>query len=60
MNVILSKAKDLSVGTRVYCCELNAIEVMMIEGGLKILRSNERSLAALGMTNGETKDPTNQ
>jgi hypothetical protein len=50
MNVILSEAKDRTVGTRVYCCQLNAIEAMMIEGSLKILRSDGRSLATLGMT----------
>ena len=60
MNVILSEAKDLTVGTRVYYCPLNAIEAMMIEGSLKILPSNGRSLATLGMTDGEAKELTNQ
>jgi len=59
MNVILSEAKDLTAGTRVYCCQLNAIEAMMIEGSLKILRSDGKSLAMLGMTDGEAKDLTN-
>jgi hypothetical protein len=59
MNVILSEAKDLTFGIRVYCCQLNAIEAMMIEGSLKILRSDERPLATLGMTDDGAKDLTN-
>jgi len=50
MNVILSEAKDLTVGVRVYCNQLKINEGKMIQGSLKILPSDERSLAALGMT----------
>jgi hypothetical protein len=59
MNVILSEAKDLTVGIRVYCFQLNAIEALIVDGNLKILRPDERSLAMLGMTDGEAKDLTN-
>jgi len=50
MNVILSEAKDLTVGVPVYCNQLKINEGKMIQGSLKILPSDERSLAALGMT----------
>jgi len=50
MNVILSEAKDLTVGMRVCCSQLKVNEAKMIHGGLKILPTDERSLASLGMT----------
>jgi hypothetical protein len=48
--VILSEAKDLTVGVRVYCTQLKINEGKMMRGSLKILPSDERSLATLGMT----------
>jgi hypothetical protein len=50
MNVILSEAKDLTVGMRSYCNQLRIYEAKMIRGCLKILSTGERSLAPLGMT----------
>jgi hypothetical protein len=50
MNIILSEAKDLTVGIRVYCNQLKINERKMIESSLKILPTDERSLATLGMT----------
>jgi hypothetical protein len=50
INVILSEAKDLTVGIHVYCNQLKINEGKMIQGSLKILPSDGRSLAALGMT----------
>jgi hypothetical protein len=50
MNVILSEAKDRTVGMRVYCNQLKINEAKMIQGNLRILRTDERSLASLGMT----------
>ena len=50
MNVILSEAKDLTVVMRVYCEQLKINEVKMIQVSLKILPTDERSLAPLGMT----------
>jgi hypothetical protein len=50
MNVILSEAKDLTVGMRVCCNQLNVHEAKMIQRSLKKLPTDERSLASLGMT----------
>jgi len=50
MNVILSEVKDLTVGICVYCNQLKINNAKMIEGSLKILPSDEGSLAPLGMT----------
>jgi hypothetical protein len=50
LDVILSEVKDLTVGTRVYCCQSNNNDAKMIQSSLKILSAGERSLAALGMT----------
>ena len=50
MDVILSGAKDLTVGMRVYCNQLKINEAKMIRGSLKILLTDETSLASLGMT----------
>ena len=50
MHVILSEAKDLTVGIRVYSNELKINEAKMIHDGLKTLHADERSLATLGMT----------
>jgi hypothetical protein len=50
MNVILSEAKDLTVGMRVYCNGLKIYEAKMMQGSSKILRTDERFLAALEMT----------
>ena len=58
MNVILSEAKDLTVGVRVYCNQLKINEGKMMQGGLKIVPSDERSLAALGMTSSKARDLT--
>jgi hypothetical protein len=60
MNVILSEAKDLTIGMRVYCSQLKVNEAKMIQRGLKILPTDERSLASLGMTQHEAKDLTSQ
>lgn len=60
MNVILSEAKDLTVGMRDYCNQLKISEAKMIEGSFKILPANEGSLAALGMTDGGAKDLTSR
>jgi hypothetical protein len=49
-NVILSEAKDLTVGMLAYSCQLNVSEAMKIRGSLKISSADERSLASLGMT----------
>jgi hypothetical protein len=56
--VILSEAKDRTVGIHVYCNQLKINEEKMIRGTLKILPSDERSLAALGMTNSKARDLT--
>ena len=56
MNVILSEAKDLTVGMRVYCIELKISEAKVIQRSLKMLPADEGSLAPLGMTDGEAKD----
>ena len=37
MNVILSEAKDLTVGMRVYCDQLKINEAKMIGSSVKIL-----------------------
>ena len=50
MNVILSEAKDRTVGMRVYCNQLKSHEAKMIQGSLKIWPVDETSLTALGMT----------
>ncbi len=50
MDVILSEAKDLTVGICAYCNQLKINKAKMIEGSLKTLPSDEGSLAALGMT----------
>ena len=50
LTVILSEAKDLTVGIRVYCNHLTINEAKMSQGSLKILSADERSLATLGMT----------
>ena len=50
MNVILSEAKDLTVGMRVCCSQLKGNEAKMIQRGLKTLHADERSLATLGTT----------
>jgi putative endonuclease len=49
--VILSEAKDRTVGMRFCCNRLKTDdEAKMMHGSLKILAADERSLAALGMT----------
>ncbi len=48
--VILSKAKDPPNAMRVYYNHLKINEAKMTQGSLKILPSDERSLASLGMT----------
>jgi hypothetical protein len=50
MNVILSEAKDLTVGMRDYCDQLKTHEAKMNRSGLRMLCTGERSLATLGMT----------
>ena len=50
MDVILSKAKDRIVGMRGCCSQLKINEAKMIQGSLKILSADEKSLAPLGMT----------
>jgi hypothetical protein len=50
MDVILSGAKDLTVGIRVYCDQLKINDAKMIRVSLKILLTDETSLASLGMT----------
>ena len=50
MNVILSEAKDLTVGMRVYRDRLKINEAKIIQRNLKILPTDEGSLASLGMT----------
>jgi hypothetical protein len=50
MNVILSGAKDLTVGMSPYCNQMRINEAKIIHGSLKILSADERSLAMLGMT----------
>lgn len=60
MNVILSEAKDHTVAMRVYCNQAKIDEAKMIEGGLKILSTDERPLVSLGMTQHEAKDLTNR
>jgi hypothetical protein len=47
-NVILSEAKDFTVGMRSYCNRL-INEAKMIQSRLKILSAGERSLAPFGM-----------
>jgi hypothetical protein len=48
--VVLSEAKDLTVGMRSYCNQLKINETKMTRSSLKILSTVERSLAPLGMT----------
>jgi hypothetical protein len=48
--VILSEAKDLTIGMCVYRNQLKSNEAKMIQGTLKMLPADERSLATLGMT----------
>jgi glycerol-3-phosphate dehydrogenase len=50
MNVILSEAKDLTIGMCVHHNHLKINEAKMIHGGLKTLHADERSLTTLGMT----------
>jgi hypothetical protein len=50
MNVILSEAKDLTVGMCVYCGQLKINDAKMIRVSLRILLTDERSLASFGMT----------
>jgi hypothetical protein len=50
MYVILSEAKDLTVGMRIYSNELKINEEKIIHIGSKVLSPDERSLALLGMT----------
>jgi len=50
MGVILSEAKDLTVGMRVYCDQLKVNEAKVIPCKSKMLPTFERSLATLGMT----------
>jgi hypothetical protein len=49
-DVILSGAKDLTVGTRVCFNQLKINEAEIIRGSWKILPTDEWSLASLGMT----------
>jgi hypothetical protein len=60
MNVILSKAKDHTVGTCVYRNQLKGNEAKMIEGSFKMFSPDDRSLATLGMTDCEAKVLTNR
>ena len=50
MNVILSEAKDHTVGMRVYRKQAKIDEAKIIEGVLEMLSTDERFLASLGMT----------
>jgi hypothetical protein len=50
LDVILSEAKDLTVGMSPYCDRFKMNEAKMVECSLKILPASERSLAPLGMT----------
>jgi hypothetical protein len=50
MNVILSKAKDLTVGMCVYCNHLKINKANVIQASLKTSSTDERSLASLGVT----------
>jgi hypothetical protein len=50
ITVILSGAKDLTVGMRVYCDQLKINHAKMIRISLKILLTDETSLGSLGMT----------
>ena len=50
MYVILSEAKDLTVGMRIYCSHLAINEAKMIQDSLRTLPTDERSLASLEMT----------
>jgi hypothetical protein len=56
--VILSEAKDHTVGMRVYCNGLKINEAKTMQGSSKMLRTDERSLAALGMTKQDAKGLT--
>ena len=57
MSVILSEAKDRTIGMCVYCEQLKINEAKMIHGGLKTLHADERSLATLGMTEQRSEGP---
>jgi hypothetical protein len=50
IDVILSEAKDLTVGMRVCFNQLKINEAKMNRGSWKILPTDERSLTSLGMT----------
>jgi hypothetical protein len=50
IDVILSEAKDLTVGMRVFFNQLKINEAKMILGSWKILPTDGRSLTSLGMT----------
>jgi hypothetical protein len=50
MNVILSEAKDLTIGMSIDYNQLKINEAKMSQGRLKVLPTDERSLATLGMT----------
>jgi hypothetical protein len=58
IDVILSEAKDLTVGMRVCFNQLKINEAKMIWGSWKILPTDERSLTSLGMTDLKAKDLT--
>lgn len=58
MNIILSEAKDHTVGMRDYRNQLKTHEAKMIQGNLEMLAADGRSLTSLGMTEHETKDLT--
>jgi hypothetical protein len=58
MIVMLSGAKHLTVGMCFYRHQPNVNEAKMIELGSKILYSDEKSVAPLGMTNNKVKDLT--
>ena len=50
MSVILSEAKDRTVGMRICGNQLKIDEAKMINGSSKLLCAYERSRASLGMT----------
>ena len=58
IDVILSEAKDLTVGMRVCFNQLKINEAKMIRGSWKILPCDERSLSSLGMTDWQSEGPT--
>ena len=47
---MLSEAKHLAVGMRIWCSQLKIFEAKTIKSSLKSFSANERSLASLGMT----------